>query len=76
MGKLTEIRNQEMMCRERALLDTDHRDFWLTKTNEWARQAVDEIAFQLRANSEMSSVSVDIGSFGAKRLSDRANQLQ
>jgi hypothetical protein len=32
------------MCRERALLDTDRRAFWLAKADEWAQRANDEIA--------------------------------
>jgi hypothetical protein len=35
MNTLTEIRNQEMMCRERALLDSERREFWLAKAEEW-----------------------------------------
>jgi hypothetical protein len=46
MSKLAEIRSQEMMYRERALLDADRRDFWLAKADEWAQLAVDEIALQ------------------------------
>jgi hypothetical protein len=46
MRKLAEIRSQEMMYRERALLDADRRDFWLAKADEWAQLAVDEIALQ------------------------------
>ena len=42
MNKLAEIRNQEMMCRERALLDTDRKAFWLAKADEWAQRANDE----------------------------------
>jgi len=63
------------MCRERALLDADRRDFWLAEADEWARRAVDEIAFQLRASSGKSSISVDVSSFGAKGTSDCANQI-
>ena len=48
MNKLIEIRNREMMCRERALLDSEHRDFWLAKAEEWGRRALDEIAFHFR----------------------------
>jgi hypothetical protein len=55
MSKLGDIRNQEMMCRERALLDTDRSDYWLAKAGEWARRAVDEIAIQFREGSGMSS---------------------
>ena len=48
MSRIREIRNQEMMYRERALLDTDRREFWLAKADEWAQRAVDEIALQFR----------------------------
>ena len=48
MNKLIAIRNQEMMCRERALLDSERRDFWLAKAEEWAQRALDESAFQFR----------------------------
>jgi hypothetical protein len=43
LGKLVEIRNQEMMCRERALHDGDRREFWLAKADEWALRAIDEM---------------------------------
>jgi hypothetical protein len=48
MSRIREIRNQEMMYRERALLDTDRREFWLAKADERAQRAVDEIALQFR----------------------------
>ena len=48
MNKLTEIRNQELMCRERALADSERREFWLTKAEEWAQRALDEIAFSIQ----------------------------
>ena len=48
MDKLAEIRNQELICRERALSDTDRGAFWLAKAEEWARRALDEIAFHFR----------------------------
>jgi hypothetical protein len=44
MNKLIEIRNQEMMCRERALLDSERREFWLAKAEELGQRALDEIA--------------------------------
>ena len=59
MGRLFEIRNQEMMCRERALLDTDRRDFWLAKADEWARRAIDEIAMQFRESRAARSDGVE-----------------
>ncbi len=51
MNKLIEIRNQEMMCRERALLESERRDFWLAKAEEWGQRALDEIAFQFRESN-------------------------
>jgi hypothetical protein len=54
MSRIREIRNQEMMYRERALLDTDRREFWLAKAEEWAQRAVDEIALQFRQSNGAS----------------------
>jgi hypothetical protein len=51
MDKLVEIRNQELICRERALSDADRRSFWIAKAEEWAQRALDEIAFQFREAS-------------------------
>ena len=48
MDKLIEIRNQELMCRERALSDPERRAFWLAKAEEWEQRALDEIAFHFR----------------------------
>jgi hypothetical protein len=48
MDKLTEIRNQELICRERALLDPDHKASWLAQAEEWAQCALDEIALHFR----------------------------
>ena len=48
MDKLIEIRNQELLCRERALSDLEHRDIWLAKAEEWAEKALAEIAFHFR----------------------------
>jgi hypothetical protein len=48
MNKLVEIRNQELMCRERALSDSEHREFWLAKAEDWGQRALDEIAFHFR----------------------------
>ncbi len=55
MNKLIEIRGQQMMCRERALLDTERRAFWLAKAEEWEQRALDEIVFHFR---ECNSASV------------------
>jgi hypothetical protein len=48
LDKLTEIRSQELICRERALSDTDRKAFWLAKADEWAQRALDEIAFDFK----------------------------
>ncbi len=48
MNRLVEIRNQEFMCRERALLDSERKVFWLAKAEEWEQCALDEIAFHFR----------------------------
>lgn len=48
MKRLIEIRNQEFLCRERALLDSERKVFWLAKAEEWERCALDEIAFHFR----------------------------
>src|SRR5665213_402890 len=48
MDKVIELRNQEYICRERALLDREHRPFWLAKAEEWEQRALDEIAFHFR----------------------------
>ena len=53
MNKLVEIRNQEMMCRERALSDLERRDFWLAKAEELEQLALDEIAFHFREGNGM-----------------------
>lgn len=48
MKKLVEIRGQELMCRERAMLDSDRKIFWLAQAEEWEQRALDEIAFHFR----------------------------
>jgi hypothetical protein len=48
MNKLVEIRSQEFMCRERALLDSERKSFWLAQAEEWEQRALDEIAFHFR----------------------------
>ena len=54
MNKLVEIRNQEFMCRERALLDSERKVFWLAKAEEWAQRALDEIVFQFRESEGLA----------------------
>ena len=56
MKKLVEIRGQELMCRERAMLDSERKIFWLAQAEEWEQRALDEIAFHFR---ECNSDSAD-----------------
>ena len=55
MKKLIEIRNREMLCRERAILDPERQAFWLAKAEEFEQLALDEIAFRFRECNETSS---------------------
>ena len=48
MKKLVEIRDQELMCRERAMLDSERKIFWLAQAEEWEQRALDEIAYHFR----------------------------
>ena len=48
MNRLVEIRKQEFICRERALLDSERKIFWQAKAEEWEQRALDEIAFHFR----------------------------
>jgi len=48
MNRLVEIRKQEFICREQALLDSDRKIFWLAKAQEWEQRALEEIAFHFR----------------------------
>jgi hypothetical protein len=48
MKKLVEIRGQELMCRERAVLDSERKVFWLAQAEEWEQRALDEIAYHFR----------------------------
>ena len=48
MNKLAEIRSQELMCRERAALDSERKVFWLAQAEEWEQLALDEIAYHFR----------------------------
>ena len=48
-----EIRNQEMLCRERALTEPERKEFWLAQTDEWAQRALNEIASHLQAMAHM-----------------------
>jgi hypothetical protein len=48
MKKLVEIRSLESICRERAMLDTKRKIFWLAQAEEWEQRALDEIALHFR----------------------------
>jgi hypothetical protein len=48
MNRLIEIRRQELLCRERASLDSKRRVFWLAEAEEWEQLALDEIAAHFR----------------------------
>jgi len=48
MKKRGEIRGQELMCRERAMLDSERKVFWLAQAEEWEQRALDEIAYHFR----------------------------
>jgi hypothetical protein len=48
MKKLVEIRGLESICRERAVMDTERKIFWLTQAEEWEQRALDEIALHFR----------------------------
>jgi hypothetical protein len=48
MKKLVEIRGQELMCRERAMLDSERKIFWLAQAEEWEQRALEEIAYHFR----------------------------
>jgi len=69
MNKLIEIRNQELMCRERALSDPERRAFWLAKAEEWEQRALDEIAVHFReCNSASFSGAAPTGSNEGDRV--------
>jgi hypothetical protein len=48
MKKLVEIRGLESICRERAMLDSERKIFWLAQAEEWEQRALDEIALHFR----------------------------
>jgi hypothetical protein len=59
MTRLIEIRNQEMLCRERALTEPERKEFWLAQADEWAQRALDEIASDLQAIAPMGQAIVE-----------------
>ncbi len=52
--QLAEIRSQEMICRERARLNPEHRVFWSAQAEEWEQRALDEIAYHFRECNAVS----------------------
>jgi hypothetical protein len=48
MKKLAEIRGQELMSRERAMLDSERKVLWLAQAEEWEQRALKEIAYHFR----------------------------
>jgi hypothetical protein len=48
MNRLIEIRRQELLCRERASLDSKRRVFWLAEAEAWKQRALDEIVYHFR----------------------------
>ena len=48
MKKLVEIRGLKSICRERAMLDSERKIFWLAQAEEWEQRALDEIALHFR----------------------------
>jgi hypothetical protein len=48
MNRLVEIRKQEFICRERAILDSERKNFWLAKAQEWEQRALEEMHFTSR----------------------------
>ena len=59
MTRLIEIRNQEMLCRERALTEPERKEFWLGQADEWAQRALNEIASDLQAIAPMGQAIVE-----------------
>jgi hypothetical protein len=55
MNKLIEIRNQEMMCREHALLESERKDFWLAKAEEGDNALLMRLLFNLERAMAQSS---------------------
>jgi len=58
MTRLIEIRNQEMLCRERALTEPERKEFWLAEADEWAQRALNEIASDLQSMTHMGQAIV------------------
>ena len=59
MTRLIEIRNQEMLCRERALTEPERKELWLAQADEWAQRAINEIASDLQAMAHVGQAIVE-----------------
>ena len=59
MSKLVGIREQEVLCRERAAMDSNRRSLWTEKAEEWHQLVLLEIASHFRERQLIS---------GAERL--------
>jgi hypothetical protein len=53
MTSLAEIRNEEMLCRERALVEPERKEFWLEQADEWAQRALNVIASDLAYSADI-----------------------
>ena len=52
MMSLVEIRNEEMLCRERALVEPERKEFWLEQADEWAQRALNVLASDLAYSAD------------------------
>jgi hypothetical protein len=48
VNRIIEIRKQEALCRERAVMDTNRRSLWTEKAEEWHQLALLEVASNFR----------------------------
>jgi hypothetical protein len=62
MNRLVEIRRQELICRERAMLDSERKVFWWAQAEEWEQRALDEIVFHFRECNATLAASRQPGS--------------
>jgi hypothetical protein len=62
MNRLVEIRRQELICRERAMLDSERKVFWWARAEEWEQRALDEIVFHFRECNSALAASRQPGS--------------
>jgi hypothetical protein len=62
MTSLVEIRNEEMLCRERALVEPERKQFWLKQADEWAKRALNAIASDLEAEGTQKLIKPGVRS--------------